>query len=131
MGYQQQPYQIEYDNKGQMERISAMLAPSEILYAVFDEKGRGSGYVGITDRRLIFMDERHLREKKLMISLPYSKITGIGAEDGGGTFFSSGYLLVVAGDREFDFEFSSKEKAKRAHDLIVWSMFQNEHGLIR
>ena len=46
--------QVEYDNKNQMERIRSMVNLPEVLYAVFDEKGRGSGFVGITDRRIIF-----------------------------------------------------------------------------
>ena len=123
----QQP-QIEYDNKGQLDRIAIMVSPPEILYAVFDLKGAGSGFVGITDRRLIFMDQGVIRKKKMIVSLPYSKITAIASEDSGGFIFGTSALLVIAGNREFDFDFRSNEKAHRAYQLIMWNLLQNERA---
>lgn len=123
----QQP-QIEYDNKGQLDRIATMVSPPEILYAVFDLKGAGSGFVGITDRRLIFMDQGVIRKKKMIVSLPYSKITAIASEDSGGFIFGTSALLVIAGSREFDFDFRSNEKAHRAYQLIMWNLLQNERA---
>jgi len=120
--------QVEFDNKSQMERIRSMVNPPEILYAVFDEKGRGSGFVGITDRRIIFMDQGVIRKKKMIVSLPYSKITALATDDNGGMIFNSSALLVIAGNREFDFEFHTKEKAHRAHELIMWNLLQNERA---
>ncbi len=119
-------YQVEFDNKHQMERIQSMVSAPEQLHAVFDEKGRGSGFVGITDRRIIFMDQGVIRKKKMIVSLPYSKITALATEDTGGVIFNSSSLLVIAGSREFDFEFHTKEKAHRAHELIMWNLLQNE-----
>jgi hypothetical protein len=123
----QQP-QIEYDNKGQLDRIATMVSSPEILYAVFDLKGAGSGFVGITDRRLIFMDQGVIRKKKMIVSLPYSKITAIASEDIGGFIFGTSALLVIAGSREFDFDFRSNEKAHRAYELIMWNLLQNERA---
>jgi hypothetical protein len=123
----QQP-QIEYDNKGQLDRIATMVSSPEILYAVFDLKGAGSGFVGITDRRLIFMDQGVIRKKKMIVSLPYSKITAIASEDSGGFIFGTSALLVIAGNREFDFDFRSNEKAHRAYQLIMWNLLQNERA---
>lgn len=121
----QQP-QIEYDNKGQLDRIQALIVPPEILYAVLDEKGRGTGFVGITDRRLIFMDQGIIRKNKTLVSLPYSKMTAVASEDSGGIVFGSSKLIVIAGSREFDFEFRSNEKAHRAYQLIMWNLLQDE-----
>jgi hypothetical protein len=123
----QQP-QIEYDNKGQLDRIATMVSSPEVLYAVFDLKGAGSGFVGITDRRLIFMDQGVIRKKKMIVSLPYSKITAIASEDSGGFIFGTSALLVIAGNREFDFDFRSNEKAHRAYHLIMWNLLQNERA---
>src|SRR5437588_11302660 len=120
--------QVEFDNKNQMERIQVMVNSPERLYAVFDEKGRGTGFVGITDRRIIFMDQGVIRKKKMIVSLPYSKITAIASEDSGGIIFNSSALLVIAGNREFDFEFHTKEKAHRAYELIMWNLLQNERA---
>lgn len=124
--------EIEYDNKSQMERIAALVLPGEILYAVFDEKGRGTGFVGITDRRLIFMDQGYIRKKKTLVSLPYSKITAIASEDSGGLVFGASALIIIAGSKEWDFEFRSNEKAHRAYHLIMSNLLQNERaGMMR
>jgi hypothetical protein len=116
----QAPFQTEYDNKGQYERIRAICLPDEVLLAVFDEKGRGTGFVGISNRRLIFMDVSPIRKHRLMISLPYAQITAVASEDTGNMpFAGSSKLTVIAGAREWDFEFHSNQKAHRAYQLIM------------
>lgn len=133
--YSQQPQQqiqVEFDDRNQFERIQTMVSPPEILYAVLDEKGRGSGFVGITDRRLIFMDQGMIRKNKTIVSLPFSKVTAVASEDNGGIIFGNSKLIVVAGDRTWDFEFRTKEKAHRAYQLIMWNLLQNERaGIMR
>ena len=124
--------QVEYDSKGQMERIAPMVEAPEILYAVFDLKGSGSGFVGITDRRLIFMDQGVIRKKKMIVSLPYSKITAVASEDSGGMIFRNSSLTIIAGSRDVDFDFSNNDKAHRAYQLIMWNLLQNERaGMMR
>lgn len=109
-----------------------MVTPPEVLYAVLDEKGRGTGFVGITDRRIIFMDQGTIRKNRTIVSLPFSKVTAVASEDNGGLVFSNSKLIVVAGDRTWDFEFRTKEKAHRAYQLIMWNLLQNERaGMMR
>lgn len=120
------PADIEHDNKGQLDRIQGMVLEGEKLYAVFDLKGGGTGFVGITDLRLIFMDQGFIRKKKSLVSLPYSQITVVASEDSGGILFSTSNLVVVAGAREFEFEFRSSDKAHRAYELIMRNLLQGE-----
>lgn len=128
----QQQVQVEYDDRKQYERIAQMVSPPEVLYAVFDEKGRGSGFVGVTDRRVIFMDQGVIRKNKTIVSLPFSRITAVASEDTGGFVFGTSKLIVIAGAREFDFEFRTNEKAHRAYQLIMWNLLQNERpGMMR
>ena|SRR5688572_23010368 len=127
-----QQFQVEYDNKSQLDRIEALLIHPEVLYAVFDLKGGGTGFVGVTDRRLIFMDQGVIRKKKTLISLPFSKITALGSEDSGGIIFGTSNLIVLAGNKEFEFEFRSNEKAHRAYQLIMSNLLQSEaKGMMR
>ena len=123
-----QKVEVEYDNRGQLDRIQAMIIEPEILYAVFDLKGGGTGFVGVTDRRLIFMDQGVIRKKRTLLSLPYSKITVVGSEDSGGIIFGTSNLIVLAGSKEFEFEFRSNEKAHRAYQLIMWNLLQHEEA---
>jgi len=41
---------------------------------VYDLKGAGTGFVGITNKRLIFYDRAMLRKKKSLVSIPFSKV---------------------------------------------------------
>lgn len=110
---------IDFDNRGQMERIQSGLIPGERLYAVYDMKGGGTGFVGITDRRLIIEDEGRIRKRRSLISIPYSRITMIASADEGGMIRRTSELTIYAGGQEFEMEFRSSDKAERAYILIV------------
>lgn len=123
----QQGVTVEFDDRKQLERIQAMIVPGETLYAVFDLKGAGTGYLGISDLRLIFMDKAFLRKQKSLVTLPFSKVTVIASEDTGGVLgFGSSKLTIMAGSQEWEFEFRSNDKAHRAYSLILWNILQHE-----
>lgn len=64
----------EHDKQDQLNRVKEMLIEGETLYLVFDCKGRGTGFMGITDKRVIARDDgRRGREKKIT-SIPFSRI---------------------------------------------------------
>ena len=114
-----------YDKKDQYERIKAHLVPGEILYLVYDMKGGGTGFVGVTDRRLIFQDSAFLGKKRSMVSLPFTQITAVGVEESGG-FFSSSTLQILSSAREWEFQFRSADKAYQAYQYIMRNLHQEE-----
>jgi len=122
---------IEFDKRDQLKRIQAYLVPGEQLFAVYDMKGGGTGFVGITDLRLIFYDQAFLRKKKAMVSIPFTQITSIASEDTGkllmGTLLGSSNLIITttAGETQ-EFTFRSNDKAHRAYKLMVSQMLQSE-----
>lgn len=111
--------QIDFDNKSQLERIQGGLIEGEALYAVYDMKGGGTGFIGITNRRLIVQDEGKVRKKRSLISIPYSRITMLASKDEGGLLRRTSELTVIAGNQEFEMEFRSSDKAERAYNLII------------
>jgi hypothetical protein len=95
---------VDFDKKDQLERIQSLGVDGEILYGVFDMKGGGTGFMGITDRRIIFMDESFFRKSKVLVTVPFTKITAVGVEDSGRSlnpFLATSKLFVVAGAREW------------------------------
>jgi hypothetical protein len=110
-----EPY---YDNKGQFERISAYCIPGETIYAVFDCKGGGTGFVGITDQRVMFYDQGVFLKKKSMISIPYNQVIGLASVDEGLIFQTSEITLITAAGK-FNFEFRGGDKAHRAYAYIM------------
>lgn len=113
------------DKKDQLEKIEDFCQEDEVIRAIFDLKGAGSGFVGITDKRIIFYDKSLVTERKAMVSIPYSRISAVGSEDDKGFLIRSGRFvtnkLTISGlgfdDRTF--EFRGGDKAHRAHQIIM------------
>ena len=113
------------DKKDQVEKIEDFCQEDEVIRAVIDLKGMGSGFVGITDKRIIFYDKSLVTERKAMVSIPYSRISMVGSEDDKGFLIRSGRFvtnkLTISGlgfdDRTF--EFRGGDKAHRAHQIIM------------
>jgi hypothetical protein len=107
-----------YDNKKQLDRIVPYIIPGERLFAVYDCKGAGTGFVGITDKRVIFYDQGVFIKHKTMVSIPYSQVIGTAARDDGIVFKTSEMTLITAAGR-FSFEFRGAEKAQWAYKFIM------------
>jgi hypothetical protein len=63
-----------YDQKHQLQMIERALLPGERIEAVFDMKGGGTGFVGITCKRVIVYDKAFFKNSKAVVSIPYSRI---------------------------------------------------------
>jgi hypothetical protein len=118
---------VEFDQKSQLDQIVPWLLPDERLYAVYDCKGAGTGFVGITNKRLIFYDRAFMLKRKALVSVPYSKIHAVGSVDEGrGLFGATSELVVKAGADAYEFEFRGGDKAQKAYRLIMTEILQAE-----
>jgi hypothetical protein len=79
----------EVDQQGQLDQIEPWLLENERLHAVYDCKGAGTGFVGITDKQLIFYDKAFAARRKAMVSIPFSKITSVSSIDEGRGWFGA------------------------------------------
>ncbi len=118
---------VPFDRKEQLEKIQSSLLPDEAVEAVFDMKGGGTGFLGITTKRVIVYDKTFLRKMKALVSIPYSRITSIATEDESGLFmgrgfFASSKLALTTSHGDYEFEFRGADKAHIAHDLILSHM---------
>ena len=120
---EKKPY---FDNKNQYDRIVAYLIPNEYLAAVFDCKGAGTGFVGITDRRIIFYDQGIVLKKKAMVSIPYHQVIGVASGDEGVLFQTSEIVLITAAGR-FSFEFRGADKAHWSYTYILTQILSQAH----
>lgn len=115
-----------FDNKGQYDRVAAYVIKGETLKAVFDCKGSGTGFVGITDQRVIFYDQGMFLKKKTMVSIPYHQIVGVASADEGVIFKTSEITLITAAGR-FEFEFRGADKAHWAYQYIMNQVLNQAH----
>ncbi len=115
-----------YDIENQLKRIQAYVISGETLMAVYDCKGGGTGFVGITDRRLIFYDQAFLTKKKAMVSIPYNQIIGVASTDEGIIFQTSEITLITAAGN-YTFQFRGADKAHWAYTYIVNQLISQAH----
>ena len=121
---------VTVDKKDQLERIESICLPDETIRAVFDLKGVGTGFIGLTDKRIIYYDKAFLKKKKALVSIPYSCIASVGSEDNKGFIIKSGFfvsdtlIIQPIGLEAKIFEFRGGEKAHRAHNIIMEHMLK-------
>jgi Bacterial PH domain len=122
-----QPPKPIYDKGDQLKQLEEVLIPGEWIEAVFDCKGAGTGFVGITNKRVVFHDKQFLRKLKAVVSVPYSRITSIATHDESGLltgrgFFGSSKITITTAHGDHEFEFRGADKAHTAHNLILSHM---------
>ena len=118
---------VIYDKQDQLDKIRAGLMQGENLIAVYDGKGAGTGFLGITDIRLVLQDNSFVGGKIALTSIPYTKVSAVSfVSDKSmfGKFSSSSTVSVQVDSRSYEVEFRGVEKAKHAHDVILWGMMK-------
>jgi hypothetical protein len=116
--------EVIFERQDQLEKIEAGLLPGEQIEAVFDVKGGGTGFVGITSKRIIFQDNAWVVKSMAVVSIPYSRIHTVAAEDSaslltGRGFFSSSKIIITTSAGAKVFQFRGADKAHIAHNLIL------------
>ncbi|BBH64718.1 hypothetical protein ACTI_14030 [Actinoplanes sp. OR16] len=113
---------VVYDNKGQFEQIQSGLLDGEQVIAVYDAIGTGTGFIGLTDRRIIIQDQSYVGKRFAITSIPYSKVSSVSVisnKSWAGQFFSSGTIAITVGTHTYEIEFRGSDKAHRVHNLIL------------
>jgi hypothetical protein len=118
--------EVIYDKKDQLQQIVPWLVAEERLHAVFDCKGAGTGFVAITNKRLMFYDRAFMRKRKALVSVPFNKITAVASiDEGRGLFGTTSELAVKTGTEEYEFEFRGGEKAQQAYRFIMEELLKD------
>lgn len=116
---------IPFDKQDQVDKIQAGLLPGETIIAVYDGKGGGTGFIGLTNRRVVLQDNGFVGKKVALTSVPYSKINAVSfVSDKSmlGKLASSSSIALSVGSTTYEIEFRGQEKAKHAHDVILGFM---------
>jgi hypothetical protein len=88
-----------YDNKGQLEQIESGLLEGEQIIAVYDAIGAGTGFIGLTTRRVIIQDKSFVGKRFAITSIPYSKVSSVSVvsnKSWAGQFFSTGTIAITS-----------------------------------
>lgn len=111
-----------YDKPEQLERIKEGLLPGEDVIAVYDCTGAGTGFVGLTDRRVVFQDNSFVGKKVALTSVPYNRVQAVSFVSNKsvlGKWSSSSEVAILVGGATHECEFRGHEKARLMHDTIL------------
>ncbi len=124
--------QVVFDIKNQLDRIIPYILPGETLHAVFDCRGAGTGFVGITDQRVLFYDQEVLTigKHKSMVSIPYHQVIGIAAADDG-VIFKSCLITLITAAGKFTFEFGGQNRAMEVYRFIMGQILNQAHPQLK
>lgn len=117
--------QPTFDKQDQLEKIQSSLLQGEQIIAVYDAIGAGTGFIGITDTRVIFQDNSFVGKKVALTSVPYNRVNTVSFVSNKsmlGKFASTGSIALQVGGTVHEIDFRGDEKAKHAHDVILWHM---------
>jgi hypothetical protein len=117
--------EVIYDKSDQLQKIQSGLMDGERLIAVYDGKGAGTGFIGLTDARVILQDNSFVGGKTALTSIPYNRINAVSLVSDKsmlGKFASSSTLAVSSGGATYQIEFRGEDKARHAHDVILLAL---------
>jgi hypothetical protein len=86
------------DKLEQYDQIQTGLMPGEHILAVYDAIGAGTGFIGLTNRRVVIQDKSFVGKKVAITSIPYARITSVSMvsnKSWAGSFFSPGCQGLV------------------------------------
>lgn len=116
-----------YDRRDQLQQIQSGLLDGENLFLVYDAIGIGTGFMAITDRRVIMQDKSFTGKKFALVSIPYSRIESVSVisdKSWTSSYFSTSSIAVATARETHEVEFRGEGKAKHAHNLILWHMLR-------
>lgn len=114
--------QAKYDRREQYEQIASGLLPGESIIAVYDAVGVGTGFIGLTDKRVILQDRSFVGKRVAITSIPYGKVTAVSVvsnKSWAGSFFSSGTVAVHVGTQTYEVDVRGVEKTSHIHNVIL------------
>lgn len=113
---------IPHDRADQLEQIQSGLLDGEQIVAVYDAVGAGTGFIGLTNRRVIIQDKSFVGKKVAITSIPYGRITSVSVvsnKSWAGSFFSTGAIAVHVGPHTYEVEFRGGQKSHHVHNVIL------------
>lgn len=113
---------VIFDRRDQLQQIQSGLMDGEEIIAVYDAIGAGTGFIGLTNRRVIIQDKSFIGKRIALTSIPYSKITSVSVvsnKSWAGSFFSSGAIAIHVGAQTYEMQFRGDHKSHHVHNVIL------------
>ena len=116
---------VEFDKQEQYDKIQSGLLNGENILVVFDCIGAGTGFIGLTNLRIILQDNSLVGKKVALTSIPYSRVQTVGYLSNKsvfGKFASTSEVAILAGSKVYECQFRGDDKARFVHDTILFEI---------
>jgi hypothetical protein len=113
-----------FDRRDQLEKVTAVLIHDEYVIAVYDCTGAGTGFLGLTNKRVVLLD-KSFGGKTAMTSIPYRNVQSVSfVADKSmlGRISSSSTIAVTTAAGVHEATFRGEDKAKHVHDTVLWGI---------
>jgi hypothetical protein len=113
---------VPFDRQEQLQQIESGLLEGERVLAVYDAVGVGTGFIGLTDKRVILQDKSFVGKKLAITSIPYAKVSAVSLvsdKSFAGNFFSTGKIAIHVGTHMYEIEVRGVEKTQHIHNVIM------------
>ncbi|WP_226361327.1 hypothetical protein [Pseudonocardia sp. ICBG1142] len=114
-----------FDKRDQLDKVAAGLLEGERIITVYDAIGAGTGFLGLTDLRVVLQDNSFVGKRTAITSIPYGRISSasfVADRNLLGRFASSSQIAVTVGTAVHEVAFRGDDKARHAHDVILWHL---------
>jgi Bacterial PH domain len=111
-----------FDKSDQLEQVQQGLLTGEGIIAVYDCTGAGTGFVGLTNLRVVIQDNSFVGKRTAITSIPYRNIRSVSLlsnKSWAGKFFSSSSIAINAGSTTYEADFRGNDKAHHVHTVIL------------
>ncbi|SDC62677.1 PH domain-containing protein [Rhodococcus tukisamuensis] len=111
-----------YDKSEQLKQVQQGLLDGETVIAVYDCIGAGTGFIGLTNLRVVIQDKSFVGKRTAITSIPYGNVRSVSFlsnKSWAGQFFSSSSIAVTAGPDTFEADFRGLDKAHHVHSVIL------------
>lgn len=116
---------ITFDKQEQLDYVKQGLMPKETLHAVYDAIGVGTGFIGLTDQRVIIQDNSFIGKRVAITSIPYGNVTSVSVVSNKsilGSFFSGGTIVIHVAAQTYEMTFRGEHKGTHVHRLLLHYM---------
>lgn len=114
--------EVVYDKKDQLKQIEELILNGEQVIAVYDAIGVGTGFIGLTNKRIILKNKSFVGKKVALTSIPYERVSAVSITSNrsfAGQWFSSGEMAIHAGTDLHEIEFRGDKKTHHVHQVIM------------
>jgi hypothetical protein len=111
-----------YDIEEQWQAVEAGLLEGEQLVAVYDAKDAGTGFIGLTDLRVVLQDESYVGGRVALTSIPYGGVHAVSLVANKsflGGYVEAATVSIVISGHTYEVELRGHDKARHVHDVIL------------